>query len=76
MADIMDVYNAIVLLPGIRLLLQIPFTPLRKFVHARAKLHEAVERLIAEHRRRLPDATRDRPADDAAGGAESAGMER
>jgi cytochrome P450 len=51
MADIMDVYNAIVLLPGIRLLLQIPFTPLRKFVHARAKLHKAVERLIAEHRR-------------------------
>ncbi len=56
MADIMDVYNAIVLLPGIRLLLQIPFTPLRKFVHARAKLHEAVERLIAEHRRQIPDA--------------------
>jgi cytochrome P450 len=55
MADIMDVYNAIVLLPGIRLLLQIPFTPLRKFVHARAKLHEAVERLIAEHRRRGED---------------------
>jgi cytochrome P450 len=52
MADIMDVYNAIVLLPGIRLLLQIPFTPLRKFVHARAKLHKAVEKLIAEHRRR------------------------
>jgi cytochrome P450 len=50
MADIMEVYNAIVLLPGIRLLLQIPFTPLRKFVHARAKLHRAVERLIAEHR--------------------------
>jgi cytochrome P450 len=57
MADIMDVYNAIVLLPGIRLLLQIPFTPLRKFVHARAKLHKAVERLIAEHRRRVPDAS-------------------
>ena len=51
MADIMDVYNAIVLLPGIRVLLQIPFTPLRKFVHARAKLHEAVEELIAQHRR-------------------------
>ncbi len=56
MADIMEVYNAIVLLPGIRLLLQIPFTPLRKFVHARAKLHRAMERLIAEHRRRGPDA--------------------
>jgi cytochrome P450 len=55
MADIRDVYNAIVLLPGIRLLLQIPFTPLRKFVHARAKLHRAVERMIAEHRQRVPD---------------------
>ena len=54
-ADIMEVYNAIVLLPGIRLLLQIPFTPLRKFVHARAKLHRAMERLIAEHRRRGDD---------------------
>ena len=52
MADIMNVYNAVVLLPGIRLLLQIPFTPLRKFVHARRKLHEAVDRLIAEHRSR------------------------
>ena len=52
MSDIMEVYNAIVLLPGIRLLLQIPFTPLRKFVHARAKLHRAMERLMGEHRRR------------------------
>jgi cytochrome P450 len=57
MADIMDVYNAVVLLPGIRLLLHIPFTPLRKFVHARKKLHKAVDRLIAEHRRRGADAT-------------------
>jgi cytochrome P450 len=57
MADIMEVYNAIVLLPGIRLLLQIPFTPLRKFVHARAKLHRAVEQLIAEHRRGRSDAS-------------------
>jgi cytochrome P450 len=57
MADIMDVYNAVVLLPGIRLLLQIPFTPLRKFVHARKKLHAAVERLIAEHRRQDADPT-------------------
>jgi cytochrome P450 len=55
MADIMNVYNAIVLLPGIRLLLQVPFTPLRKFVHARRQLHEAVDRLITEHRRRGPD---------------------
>ncbi len=57
MANIMEVYNAIVLLPGIRLLLQIPFTPLRKFVHARAKLHRAMERLIAEHRRLGADAS-------------------
>lgn len=57
MADIMNVYNAIVLLPGIRLLLQIPFTPLRKFVHARKRLHTAVDKLIAEHRRRDVNAT-------------------
>ncbi|HVJ05397.1 MAG TPA: cytochrome P450 [Candidatus Saccharimonadales bacterium] len=56
MADIMDVYNAVVMLPGIRLLLHIPFTPLRKFVHARAKLHAAIDRLIVEHRRRGKDA--------------------
>ena len=57
MADIMNVYNAVVLLPCIRLLLHIPFTPLRRFVHARAKLHSAVDRLIAEHRRRGADAS-------------------
>jgi cytochrome P450 len=57
MADIMNVYNAVVLLPGIRLLLHIPFTPLRKFVHARRKLHAAVDRLIAEHRSRGADPT-------------------
>jgi len=56
-ADIMQVYHAIVLLPGVRLLLQIPFTPLRKFMHARAKLHRAMERLIAEHRQRGADAS-------------------
>jgi cytochrome P450 len=55
MADIMDVYNAVVLLPGIRLLLQIPFTPLRRFVHARRKLHAAVDKLIASHRHRGAD---------------------
>jgi cytochrome P450 len=55
MADIMNVYSAIVLLPGIRLLLHIPFTPLRKFVHARLRLHSAVDRLIAEHRHRGAD---------------------
>jgi cytochrome P450 len=52
MADIMEVYNAVVLLPGIRLLLQIPFTPLRKFVHARARLHRSIDWLIAERRGR------------------------
>ena len=76
MADIMEVYNAIVLLPGIRLLLQIPFTPLRKFVHARAKLHRgdgaADCRTQTAGRRR----GRNRPADNAAGGAEGAGLER
>ena len=56
-ADIMEVYHAIVLLPGVRVLLQIPFTPLRRFVHARAKLHRAMERLITEHRRRPADAS-------------------
>jgi cytochrome P450 len=57
MADIMNVYNAIVLLPGIRLLLQVPFTPLRRFVHARQNLHDAVDRLIKEHRKRGADAS-------------------
>jgi cytochrome P450 len=57
MADIMNVYNAVVLLPGIRLLLQVPFTPLRKFVHARKKLHQAVDCLIDEHRKRGADAS-------------------
>ncbi len=50
MGDIMKVYNAIVLLPGIKLLLGIPGTPLRKFVHARARLDDAVKRMIAIHR--------------------------
>ena len=57
LAEIMQVYSAIVLLPAIRLLLRIPFTPLRKFVHARAKLHQAIERLIVEHKRRGADAS-------------------
>lgn len=55
MSDIMQVYNSIVLLPGIRLLLRIPLTPLRKFVHARANLHRAMERIIAEHKRLRQD---------------------
>lgn len=50
MGDIMNVYNAIVLLPGIRLLLRVPGTPLRKFVRARARFDQTVYRLIREHR--------------------------
>jgi cytochrome P450 len=50
-SDIMDVYNAVVLLPGIRALLKIPGTPLRKFVHARDRFDKMVYRLIHEHRR-------------------------
>ena len=53
MGDIMKVYNALVLLPGVNLLLGIPFTPLRKFVHARARLDQVVQRMIALHRKGL-----------------------
>ncbi|HWR37824.1 MAG TPA: cytochrome P450 [Clostridia bacterium] len=49
--DIMQVYNALVLLPGINLLLGVPFTPLRKFVHARARLDATISRMIAERRK-------------------------
>ncbi len=52
MGDIMSVYNPIVLLPGVKALLRIPGTPLRKFVHARARFDETVYRLIDEHRLR------------------------
>jgi cytochrome P450 len=48
--NIMDVYNAIVLLPAINFLLKIPMTPLRKFVHARDRLDMIVRRMIDEHR--------------------------
>jgi cytochrome P450 len=48
--NIMDVYNAIVLLPAINFLLKIPMTPLRKFVHARDRLDIIVRRMIDEHR--------------------------
>jgi cytochrome P450 len=48
--DIMNVYNAIVLLPGIQYLLKVPFTPLRKFVNARRKLYDSIDRMIASHR--------------------------
>jgi cytochrome P450 len=48
--NIMDVYNAIVLLPAINFLLKIPMTPLRKFVHARDRLDAIVRRMIDEHR--------------------------
>jgi cytochrome P450 len=51
MSDIMDVYQAIVLLPGIRTLLKIPGTPLRKFIYARDRFDKMVYRLIEEHRR-------------------------
>jgi cytochrome P450 len=50
MSDIMDVYQAIVLLPGIKALLNIPGTPLRKFVRARDRFDAMVYRLIEEHR--------------------------
>lgn len=53
MGDIMKVYNALVLLPGVNLLLGVPFTPLRKFVHARVRLDGAVQRMIAIHREGL-----------------------
>lgn len=55
MGDIMSVYNAIVLLPGVQTWLKIPGTPLRKFVHARARFDETVYRLIEEHRRGAGD---------------------
>jgi cytochrome P450 len=48
--NIMDVYNAIVLLPAINFLLKLPGTPLRKFVHARTHLDGIVRRMIDEHR--------------------------
>jgi cytochrome P450 len=51
MSDIMDVYQAIVLLPGISALLKIPGTPLRKFVRARDRFDQMVYRLMDEHRR-------------------------
>jgi cytochrome P450 len=51
-SEIMDVYHAIVLLPGVKYLMRIPFTPLSKFVKARARLDTTVTRMIAEHRRR------------------------
>ena len=48
--NIMDVYNAVVLLPAINFLLKLPGTPLRKFVHAREKLDRVMRRMIDEHR--------------------------
>ena len=53
-SDIMDVYHAMVLLPGVKYLINIPFTPLNKFLKARDRLYATVERMIAEHRRREP----------------------
>ncbi len=50
-ADIMNVYHAMVLLPGVKYLIHVPFTPLHKFLVARRRLHATVDRMIAEHRR-------------------------
>ncbi|MGE5112235.1 MAG: cytochrome P450, partial [Acidobacteriaceae bacterium] len=49
-ADIMNVYHAMVLLPGVKYLIHLPFTPLNKFLKARKRLHATVDRMIAEHR--------------------------
>lgn len=49
-ADIMNVYHAMVLLPGVKYLIHVPFTPLRKFLTARRRLHATVDRMIAQHR--------------------------
>jgi cytochrome P450 len=49
--DIMDVYHSMVLLPGVKYLIHVPFTPLHKFLKARNRLDVTIERMIAEHRR-------------------------
>jgi cytochrome P450 len=51
MGDIMDVYRPLVLLPGVRAPLKIPFTPLRKFISARERLDRTAYRMIEHHRR-------------------------
>jgi cytochrome P450 len=51
-SDIMDVYHAMVLLPGVKYLINVPFTPLNKFLKARKRLYATIERMIVEHRRR------------------------
>lgn len=50
--EIMNVYHAMVLLPGVRYLIHVPFTPLNKFLKARDRLDATVVRMIEEHRRR------------------------
>jgi cytochrome P450 len=50
-ADIMNVYHAMVLMPGVKYLIHLPFTPLHKFLVARRRLHATVDRMIADHRR-------------------------
>lgn len=50
-ADIMNVYHAMVLMPGVKYLIHVPFTPLHKFFVARCRLHATVGRMIADHRR-------------------------
>lgn len=51
-ADIMNVYHAMVLLPGVKYLIHLPLTPLNKFLKARKRLHATVNRMIAEHRQK------------------------
>jgi cytochrome P450 len=50
--DIMKVYHAMVLLPGVKYLIHVPFTPLHKFLQARRRLHATVKKMITEHRGR------------------------
>jgi len=50
-ADIMNVYHAMVLLPGVKYLIHVPFTPLHKFLIARRRLHATVDQMIVKHRR-------------------------
>jgi cytochrome P450 len=50
--DIMDVYHSMVLLPGVKYMIHVPFTPLNKFKKARNRLDATIERMIAEHRQR------------------------
>lgn len=48
--EIMHVYHAMVLLPGVKYLIHVPFTPLNKFLKARDRLDATVARMIEQHR--------------------------